>query len=192
MRRFIFDNWHLGGGNYTPLEQEARRSALDPKSAEFVLLGAECIGIRSGNVTFPFRTPVAVEVAAEAPAFTPAPVTMHLDVYICCDFLAAATLIGHPGQAGCSCIWCRANAAGYKRIAANRSYPHELRTPESEAADLEACQAQADRSGNINGVSKAPLFPVTDFMKILPPVLHIFLGLVNFVIQRINQVCPLF
>ena len=179
------------GGNCTPLQQEERRGALNPKSAEFVLLGNECIGIRSGNVTFPFRTPVTGDVAAEAAPFAPIPVAMHLDVYICCDFLALATLIGHPGQAGCSCIWCRANAAGYKLIAANRSYAHALRTVESEAIDLAACQEQGDRSSNVNGVSRPPLFPVTDFMKIIPPVLHIFLGIVNFVIQRINQVSPI-
>jgi hypothetical protein len=114
----------------------------------------------------------------------------RLDVYMCCDFLAIATLIGHPGQAGCSCIWCRANAAGYKKIAADHTIAHSLRTPGTEATDLAAFLAQVHQSNkdNVNGVSKPPLFPVTDFLKIMPPVLHVFLGLVNFIIQRIRKV----
>ena len=173
------------GGVCSPVQQTDRRAALLEKSAHLVVIGNECIGIRSGDVSFPFRIPVVVNLDTVADAL----IICLLHIYLCSDLLALATLIGHPGQAGCSCMWCRVCAANTKRTAADVTIQFPYRTPASEAIDLAAFRSKTGAKPTpVNGVLMPPLLPITDFMKVMMPVLHCFLGLVNFVVQRINKV----
>ena len=173
------------GGVCSPVQQTERRAALLEKSAHLVVIGNECIGIRSGDVSFPFRIPVVVDLDTVADAL----IICLLHIYLCSDLLALATLIGHPGQAGCSCMWCRVCAANTKRTAADVTIQFPYRTPASEAIDLAAFRSKTGAKPTpVNGVLMPPLLPITDYMKVMMPVLHCFLGLVNFVVQRINKV----
>ena len=180
------------GGKDTESENVAFRSTLPEKSAVLIVLANECLGVRAGDATFPFRSPVICD--SLRPSILAQVQVFNLDIFICADLLSLAVLLGHPGQADVTSQWHRLSARMFKEIATlprDESAPPALvmRIPESEAEDLRAYQAQTTKNQvPVHGVSKRPLFPFNDYMLIISPALHVFLGLVNFVNQLMYKV----
>ena len=182
------------GGRGTPSQIAAVRAALPEKSAVLVVIGNECIGIRAGVATFPFRTPVRHDTLR--PSLVANVQVLNLFAPFCADLLALAVVMGHPGQAGVTSQWHRYSAAGFKEIATLPRNPDVssalvMRTPQSEKDDLTAYEAQTTKKKMIiNGVSRSPLIHQDDFMSYILPALHLALGGANFVcvvIYKVNK-----
>jgi len=162
------------GSGSTVIEKAAFRAGLPAGSATLVVVGSECLGIRSGPASFPFRKAVKVDTTT-----APAPVLFSTSLYTSADLLSLTVVIGDQGQAGCSCPLCRGNASKFKEMALDPSVPCELRTAATQAADYSSYLSSAVKINNFNGVSYPSLLPNMNFNKIIPPVLHLILGLVN-------------
>lgn len=162
------------GTGSTVAEKAACRAALPGGCATLIVIGSSCLGIRTGSVTFPFRAAVEVDVSG-----APSPVLFATSLYLSADLLALCVFIGNQGQAGCSCPFCRCNAPRFKKMAADASVECELRTAATQKADFDSFRATDANINNFNGVSFPSLFPNIPFRRIIPPVLHLVLGLVN-------------
>ena len=162
------------GSGSNPVEKAACRAGIPAGSATLVVINSKCIGIRAGPVTFPFRCAVDVDTTSG-----PAPILFATSLYTSADLLALSVIIGNPGQAGCSCPFCRCSAPKFKAMATDAAEACELRTAATQATDYYSFVSSAVKINNINGVSFPSLFPNGNFGKIIPPVLHLILGLVN-------------
>jgi hypothetical protein len=175
------------GTDGTPAERAQRRSQLEPNSATFIVIGSKCLGVRAsssdGFSTFPFREPVIVN-----PNTQPSPTIFKVHLFLSSDLLALCVLIGNPGQAGCSCPLCRCDAKGFKIVAADPTKPDlQERTTPSQLVDLNAFQSKtSSKPTPVNGVSRPALYNF-DFRRLIPPVLHLVLGLTNDVMQSIYK-----
>jgi len=116
------------------------------------------------------------------------------EVYVSMDLLALATGLGMEGQSGHCCCWCRGAAKEFTE-AARGLVQLEPRTMESQIEDLEkhkAAVAASVAKGNVNhpnnhnGVSAPSLFTVP-FDRVIPPYLHLGLGLVNDVVREMYK-----
>jgi len=114
--------------------------------------------------------------------------------YASMDLLALAASTGMEGQSACNCCWCRSTPAGFGEVAKNPLCPPcaPTRTLESQAEDAAlhaAAVARALEKGNkgkpagVNGVKMPSLLSI-DPVRILPPYLHLVLGLTNNVVQQ--------
>ena len=150
-------------------------------SATIVHREGVCLGIKtSGDLFFPFREmTVRVDEAREAVIF-------ELEVYFSSDLMAMATILGMDGQSGCSCPWCRGAARDFKATACGGARMSR-RTQATQKMDFEeyeksvrqaAARHAKTKPEPKNGVSAQPLVP-WDFSHVLPPYLHLILGLVN-------------
>ena len=160
-------------GRLSPAENRAARAALAPHSAQFLRCENDVLGIVAGGISFPFRQPVLVSELALC-----LPVIREIDVYLCADLAALTVMMGMPNQSGLVCIYCRGDAEDFKKCARGlqRLRP---RTAETQAEDLEEfLRDHLLKRKHVNGVSCPPIYQL-DFSRILPPYLHIILGLVN-------------
>jgi hypothetical protein len=169
------------GGSGSPAEMASIRLSLPSESAVFIVHENMCLGIKAGDASFPFREAVRVDVSLE-----PAPTVYIVHLYLTADLLAVAALMGNPGQSGHCCIYCRRGAPGYKKVCGlglcgfGSSGCCELRSTESQAADLAAYQLKTEpKPTPVNGVSRPPVTTI-DPAKIILPGLHVAcLGPVN-------------
>jgi len=171
-----------GGADLSPNERSYVRASQPEKSATFVVYDGQCLGIRAGAATF--RELISVDIA-----MPPQPEIFCVRYYATADLLSLCVLIGNPGQAPHSCCYCRCSAADFKLTADDPAHPgFELRTRESQAADLRAFQAQIQwNTKPVNGVSR-PLLTSVHFLRVVMPTLHVVvLGPVNEVVARVSQ-----
>ena len=148
-----------------------------------------CLGITtSGGLFFPFR-----EMTVRVPEAKDA-VIFELEVYYSSDLMAMATILGMDGQSGCACPWCRGAARDFK-VTASGGARMPRRTQATQKEDFEEYeksvrQAVARHAKTKpepkNGVSAAPLVP-WEFNRVLPPYLHLILGLVNDVVKELRK-----
>ena len=169
----------------TPSARAAMRADAPQDSAELVCFDGKCLGVRTGVLCFAFRGEAPSAEAAEGAE------VVENEVYYSMDLLALSAALGHGDTSGCICAWCRSNAAGFKLSAGPEKKELPWRTRVTEMADLATHEAAVEskkeknkgKSSSVlpphhNGVSSTSLFDA-DFSHVIPPYLHLILGLVN-------------
>jgi hypothetical protein len=172
---FFEEAWGIG----STAEKVQVRAGLVNGSVVLVICEGTCLGLRSGAVTFPFRSPVSVSLTVPV-----SPVVSVIDMYLSADLLALATVTGMEGQSSCNCLWCSGAAAQFKTSAGPLSLDLPLRTTDSQTINLDAFQDQVNKTTPVNGVSAAPVFPFS-FSRMIPPFLHVGMGPPNAEVSRI-------
>ena len=169
-------------------EFEAERADAPHNSAELVHHNGVCLGVRAGTVCMTFR-------GDDVPAAAMSTATvLEVVCYASMDLLALAAATGMEGQSACNCCWCRLTAARFAEVARGSSCAPcaPTRTPESQGEDAAAhavAVVRAVAKGNkcmpagVNGVKEPSLLPI-DPKRIIPPYLHLVLGLTNNVVQE--------
>ena len=170
-------------------ERAARRADVPHNSARLVCFGGKCLGVRAGDLCFAFRgEPPSAEAAKNAEV-------LENEVYYSMDLLALSAALGHGDTSGCICAWCRSDAAGFKLAAGAERKVLDTRTLLSEMEDLEKYLAAVARAKarnlkhlptNVNGVCGRSVF-VAPFSHVIPPYLHLVLGLVNGALKEILE-----
>ena len=176
---FLDAAWGVG----TPAERAVMRAELIQGSGKLIVCDGMCLGVQSGDVTFPFRTPAPV-TGQQVPAVD----QMAMDVFVAADLLAMSVIGGMEGQSGCNCLWCRGAAKDFKLTATDSAFDKLiLRTAASQAADLRTYMGLTTQNpAPCNGVSTESIFPF-DFEKFIPGWLHVVMGPVNFDVSGMHK-----
>jgi hypothetical protein len=175
-------------GGALPERAAARMEEKNP--AELVCFGGECLGVRAGELCFGFRGRVTAEEAESVVVF-------ETEVYASMDLLALSAALGMEGQSGCTCCWCRLSAPEFKKVAKGEvdhtTVPRrDLATQLADLTAYNAAAAAAKAKGNKNrplpqkGVRTPNLLNV-HFLRVIPPFLHLGLGLVNNCVKEIQK-----
>jgi len=171
----------------TPAERAARRAEAEVGGAQLVHHKGVCLGVRTGrgfelDSCFAFRGVVAAGEMAKQEV-------LDLVFFYSADLLALATMLGMDNQAGSCCLWCRGEAWKFK-VAAAGGARLDLRSVESQHADYLAFVADTRKgTKNVNGVSAPSLLGSLFFLRILPPFLHLDLGLTNSILDQVRADC---